>query len=94
MHLFDHLPFESFGSPGRRSDQPLCARNLVRAWRKGKMAWCDLIGMNQALAVEAEGAPFPRLRLEPGGIVKPVEYAIEHRLSLGTSSQDDSLQRR
>src|SRR3954467_2380443 len=57
MHALDHLIVEPFSTAVERGHQPSGTLDLGLARRKRAVARCDLVGVDQALAVEAEPAP-------------------------------------
>ena len=91
MHALDHLISKSFGAALEGLDQCSCTFNLGLAWRKGVVAWRDLVRVNQALSVKSEPATLLRLSKETVGIVKTVEYTVEDGDSGSTCCKDDSL---
>ena len=63
MHPLDHLVAEAFGAAMEGFDERSRPCDFRRARRERLMAWRDLVGVNQALAVETEAAPLSRERV-------------------------------
>src|SRR5690242_7900841 len=92
MHLLDHLAAEPFGSALESLDERTGPLDLALARRERLMTGCDLVGMNQALAVKPEPTSLLRFGEKPIRIVKSVENPIERRHSSRARSKDYPLQ--
>ena len=91
VHPLDHFIAEALCAAMESIDQRLGALNFCRAWRKSTMTWGDLIGVDQALAVETKPSAGGSFRDEAFGILKAVEYPIEHRDPGGARSKHRHL---
>src|SRR5580765_3304289 len=93
MHALDHLISEALGTTVKCGNKRFGAFDLCRTRRERLMTWRDLVGMNQALAVEAEAAAVLRFLQEAVGIVEVVEHAVESRDAGGPRGKHNHLQR-
>src|SRR5206468_10266289 len=93
VHALDHLIAEAFGASVEGSYEGLSALDLGGTRSESPVTGTNLVGVDQALAVEAE--PPPRLRLleETFGVFKAVEHAVERRNSRGARREQNQLQR-
>src|SRR5438128_1908493 len=93
VHALDHLIVEPLGASAERLDERFGALDLSRAWRERLVARSDLVGVDQALAVEPKPAPALGLRKEAVGIIEPVEHAVERHDAGCAGGEDNHLQR-
>ena len=93
VHPLDHLVAEPLGTAVERLDQGFRPFDFGRARREGPVARIDLVGVDQALAIEAEPPPLLGFPQEALRIVEAVEHAIERRNASSARSKDDHLQR-
>ena len=79
MHPLDHLILEPLGAAVEGLDQRAARARLRPRSARTRGGRRDLVGMDQALAVEAEPPSLRRLREKAVAIVEAVEHAVEHR---------------
>ena len=88
------ISFSNRSAPPLNASTSAPARSTsASARREGAVAGLDLVGVDQALAVEAEPPSLLRLGSEAVGIVEAVEHAVEHGDAGGARGQHDHLQR-
>src|SRR5260221_13130978 len=87
VHSFDHLIAEALGAAVEGRHKSSCPLDLGRGRRESLVARGDLIGVDEALAVEAEPPPLLRLIEEAVSIIETVEYAVEGRDSPSSGSE-------
>src|SRR4029079_5895572 len=93
MHALDHFIVEAFGSAAVGVDQAAGPLNLARAPRKGGMTRRNLVGMDQALSVEAKPTAVFRFGDEPLLVVEAVEDSVERPNARGGGRDHDPLER-
>src|SRR3954470_1652660 len=93
VHPLDHLVAETLRTTVKGIYERTRALDVRRAWREGPVAELDLVGMNQALAVEAEPAAVLRLGEKAIRVVEAVEHAVERRDAGGPRRKNDPLER-
>ena len=94
VHAFDHFVTETLSATSKRFNHRPRTFNFSGAGREGPMTWRDLVGMNQALAVETEAPSVLRFMQKGLGIVEAVEDSVKCGNSRSPSSKNDHLQRR
>src|SRR4051794_16082201 len=94
MHPLDHLITEALGAAAECLHQGPGAIHLGRARGEGTVAGFDLVGMDEALAVEAKLPPLVGFAKESVAVPEIVENAVERGDPRSARGKDDHLQRR
>ena len=92
VHPLDHLVAEPLGTAVERLDQGFRPFVFGRGRGEGLVARFNLVGVDQALAIESQAPPLLGLPQKAVRIIVAVEHAIERSNACRAGGQHDHLQ--